>query len=41
MRLYTTVFDPARKRLLVFGGRSIAKKRLNDLFAYDMASNTW
>ena len=38
---HCTVFDPVRKRLLVFGGRSIAKKRLNDLFSYDMVSNTW
>jgi hypothetical protein len=38
---HCTVFDPVRKRLLVFGGRSIQKKRLNDLFLYDMVSNTW
>lgn len=38
---HSAVFDPVRKRLLVFGGRSIQKKRLNDLFSYDMVSNTW
>ena len=38
---HAAVFDPKRKRLLVFGGRSITKKRLNDLFAYDMETNKW
>ena len=38
---HATVFDRARKRLLVFGGRSADKKRLNDLFAYDMAADKW
>ena len=38
---HCAVFDPVRKRLLVFGGRSIQKKRLNDLYSYDMVSNTW
>jgi hypothetical protein len=38
---HATVFDRARKRLLVFGGRSADKKRLNDLYAYDMVADKW
>eukprot|EP00740_Mantoniella_antarctica_P005333 CAMPEP_0181361168 /NCGR_PEP_ID=MMETSP1106-20121128/7122_1 /TAXON_ID=81844 /ORGANISM="Mantoniella antarctica, Strain SL-175" /LENGTH=1010 /DNA_ID=CAMNT_0023474623 /DNA_START=178 /DNA_END=3207 /DNA_ORIENTATION=+ len=38
---HSAVFDPVRKRLLVFGGRSIQKKRLNDLFSYDLVANVW
>jgi len=36
---HTTVFDPSRRRLLVFGGQ--AAGFFGDVWAYDVAANAW
>ena len=36
---HTTVFDPVRRRLVLFGGQ--AAGFFSDVWAYDIAQNTW
>ena len=38
---HAAVFDAARRRLLIFGGKSKEKKRLDDLYAYDLDEDRW
>ena len=37
---HAAVFDAARRRLLIFGGKS-KEKRLDDLYAYDLDEDRW
>ena len=38
---HAAVFDTAQRRLLIFGGKSKEKKRLDDLFAYYLDEDRW
>ena len=38
---HASVFDHERRRLLIFGGKSKEKKRLDDLFAYYLDEDRW
>jgi len=39
--LLTAAFDPAARRMIIFGGQSNVQSRHNDLWVFDFATNSW
>ena len=39
--LLTAAFDPATRRMIIFGGQSSVQSRHNDLWIFDFATNSW
>jgi hypothetical protein len=38
---HCAVFDPDNNRLIVYGGRNVERKRLNDIYFLELDTFTW